>query len=109
MTPDLPAVLTRYFAAQNAHDLDTLVACFAPDAVVRDEGSDIVGQDEIRAWKEQTSAKYRVTVEPLDCRAEGGRTVIVARVAGTFAGSPLDLTYRFAFARDGRIAALAVQ
>lgn len=109
MKPELPDVLARYFAAQNAHDIDGLVACFAPDAVVRDEGSDIVGSDEIRAWKEETGAKYRVTVEPLACSVADGCTVVVARVSGSFDGSPLDLTYRFGLSGDDRIATLQVQ
>jgi ketosteroid isomerase-like protein len=109
MSPDLPAVLARYFAAQNAHDIDGLVACFAPDAVVRDEGADIVGSDRIRAWKEETGAKYRVTVEPLTCSVADGCTVVVARVSGSFDGSPLDLTYRFGISDEDRIATLQVR
>jgi hypothetical protein len=85
-----------------------MVACFAADAVVQDEGRDHVGTDEIRSWTQETSSKYRVTVEPLESRIDGGRTVVVANVAGTFDGSPLDLTYRFGFSRDGRIATLAI-
>jgi uncharacterized protein (TIGR02246 family) len=108
MQPQLPAVLNRYFAAQNTHDVDAMVACFAPDAAVRDEGEDIVGTDAIRAWKQETSAKYRITAEPLDCRVEGDRTIVVARVSGTFPGSPADLTYRFGLAEDGRIGTLEV-
>jgi ketosteroid isomerase-like protein len=48
MKPVLPDILHRYFAAQNAHDIEALVACFAPDAVVRDEGKDIIGTQAIR-------------------------------------------------------------
>ena len=29
MKPDLPDILDRYFKAQNAHDIDAMVACFA--------------------------------------------------------------------------------
>jgi hypothetical protein len=108
MQATLPATLEWYFAAQNAHDIDALIACFAPDAAVRDEGEDIVGTDAIRAWKVKTSAKYRVTAEPLNCRVEGGRTIVVAKVSGTFPGSPANLTYRFGLAADGRISALEV-
>jgi hypothetical protein len=108
MRPELPAILERYFAAQNAHDIDAMVACFAPDAAVRDEGRDIVGTDAIRAWKIETSAKYRITTEPIECTTEGERTVVVVKVAGTFPGSPANLTYRFGFSSDGRIGTLAV-
>jgi hypothetical protein len=51
MKPVLPDTLHRYFAAQNAHDIEAMVACFALDAAVRDEGRDIVGTRAVRAWK----------------------------------------------------------
>ncbi|MGD1876364.1 MAG: nuclear transport factor 2 family protein [Kiloniellaceae bacterium] len=105
---NLPGTLAAYFAAQNRHDIDAIVACFTPDARVRDEGEDIVGPEAIRAWKEATGAKYKVTVEPLESRAEAGRTVVVARVSGNFPGSPANLTYRFGLAEDGRISALGI-
>ena len=108
MQPDLPEVLDRYFAAQNDHDIDAMVACFAADARVRDEGRDIAGSDAIRAWKEATSAKYRIVATPLEGRVENDRTIVVVKVAGSFAGSPAKLTYRFGFTDDGRIAALEV-
>jgi hypothetical protein len=109
MQPELPEVLERYYAAQNEHDIDAMVACFAADAMVRDEGRDIVGTDAIRAWKDETSAKYRVAVVPLECQAEGDRTIVVARVSGNFIGSPANLTYRFSFADDGRIGSLQIR
>ncbi len=108
MPAQLPDLLKRYFAAQNRHDIEALVACFAADAVVHDEGQDMVGTEAIRSWKEATSAKYQVSVEPLASRAEAGRTVVVARVSGTFPGSPAKLTYRFGLADDGRISALEI-
>jgi hypothetical protein len=109
MKPKLPEVLDRYFAAQNAHDIDAMVACFAANAAVRDEGRDIVGTEAIRAWKEETSAKYRISAAPLECRAGDGRTVVVVRVSGTFPGSPANLTYRFRLGDGGRIAALEIR
>jgi len=105
----LPPVLDRYFAAQNAHDIDAMVACFATDAVVHDEGRDIIGTEAIRAWKIDTSAKYRIQAEPIESHQAGDRTVVTARVSGDFPGSPANLTYRFALSVDGRIAALAIR
>ena len=104
----LPIILQHYFEAQNAHDVETMVACFALDATVRDEGRDISGTEAVRAWKKETSANYRITVEPLECRVEAGRTAVVAKVSGNFPGSPANLTYRFGFAADGRISTLEV-
>ena len=109
MKPNLPEVLQRYFQAQNDHDIGAMVACFAPDAVVRDEGRDIIGTDAVRAWKKETSEKYRIAAEPLESRVEGDRTIVVVKVSGTFDGSPANLTYRFGFSGDGRIGALEVR
>jgi len=109
MKPALPNILDRYFEAQNAHDIDAMVACFASDAAVRDEGHDIVGTDAIRSWKEETSAKYRITAEPLESTTEGDRTVVVVKVSGTFDGSPTNLTYCFGFSGKGRIGTLEIR
>lgn len=108
VTPTLPTTISSYFAAQNAHDVDAMISCFAPDAVVHDEGADMVGADAIRAWKEETSRKYRVTVEPLECREDGDKTVVVARATGTFPGSPVNLTYHFGIIEDGQIGVLEI-
>lgn len=105
----LPDTLDRYFDAQNAHDIDGIVACFAPDAAVRDEGHEHRGTEAIRAWKMATSAKYRITATPIEFRNEGDQAIVVARVSGNFAGSPANLTYRFLFSADGRVAALEVR
>ena len=109
MSVNLPGILDRYFNAQNAHDIDAMIACFAPDAVVRDEGHIHTGTDAIRAWKIDTSTKYRITAEPIESRNDGDRTVVVVKVSGTFPGSPANLTYRFGFSADGRIGALEVR
>lgn len=106
-TLNLPPVLEAYFSAQNAHDIDRLVACFAEDAKVRDEGEDIVGRAEIRKWKEKTSAKYKISVEPLRVAEANGRHSVTAKVSGTFPGSPAELTYNFDLV-DGLIATLEV-
>jgi hypothetical protein len=109
MKPDLPEILDRYFAAQNHHDIDAMVACFASDATVRDEGRHVAGTDAIRAWKKETGAKYRITAEPIECRIEDDRTIVVVKASGTFDGSPANLTYRFGFSGDGRIGALEIR
>lgn len=103
----LPEPLQTYFSAQNVHDVDRLIGCFAPGARVRDEGEEIVGRDAIRAWKEKVRDKYHYTTEPLGHRQEGGSDLVTARVTGTFPGSPVELTYRFTLG-DGMIAGLEV-
>ena len=109
MKPKLPGILDPYFHAQNAHDIDAMVACFAPEAAVRDEGREYIGTEAIRAWKMNTSTRYRIAAQPIESRDEGDRTVVLVKVSGTFAGSPANLTYRFGFSADGRISALEVR
>ena len=105
---NLPGILDCYFNAQNAHDIDAMVDCFAPDAVVRDEGREYIGTEAIRAWKIDTSTRYHITAQPIESSVEGDRTVVIVRASGTFAGSPLRLSYRFGFSADRRIGALDV-
>lgn len=107
MPLSLSATLLKYFAAQNAHDIDGLVDCFAIDAKVRDEGEDIVGRDKIRAWKQKVRDTYNVTIEPLRSSQADGYELVTARVEGTFPGSPIELTYQFNII-DGQIASLKV-
>jgi SnoaL-like domain len=109
MSVNLPGILGRYFNAQNAHHIDEMVACFAPDAIVRDEGHSHVGTDAIRAWKIDTSTKYRISATPLEYRSEDDGTIVIVNVTGAFPGSPANLTYRFGFSADGRIGALEVR
>jgi hypothetical protein len=65
---DLPGPVATYLAAVKAKDADMLALCFADDARVHDENSDYWGLDAIRAWKQETDAKYRyvMVMEPLD-------------------------------------------
>lgn len=108
MPLDLPDPLPRYFAAQNALDADLMTACFAPDAVVHDEGGTYVGSEAIRGWKRDTIAKYGISIEPLDASQQDDKFVVVARVAGKFPGSPANLTYAFAMSPDGLIRILDI-
>jgi len=98
MTLKLPDPLSEFFAAANAHDPDRVAACFAADASVRDEGRDRRGRDAIRAWVEETSRKYHHRTDATAVEEEADRTVVTARVAGDFPGSPIDLRYRFKLA-----------
>jgi hypothetical protein len=107
MALELPTPLPAYFAATNARDIDGRLATFAADASVRDEGHDLAGHDAISAWIIETTRKYRFTATPLELDQEDGRTIVTARVSGTFPGSPIELRYRFTLA-GGKIAALAI-
>jgi hypothetical protein len=46
----LPELLSRYFEATDAHDVERLVALFADTGTLVDAGATRHGLDEIRAW-----------------------------------------------------------
>jgi NAD(P)-dependent dehydrogenase (short-subunit alcohol dehydrogenase family) len=88
MKPELPSILARYFAAQNDHDIDAMVACFVPDAAVRDEERDIVGTDAIRSWKElrlfwrRPNWNARDPVTTANLELDGGRALVTGGTRG---------------------------
>jgi ketosteroid isomerase-like protein len=104
MTVKLPRSLTEYFAAANTDDADRVAACFAEDAVVRDEGRDIHGRGAVRAWAEESRRKYRFHAEVMTVEEAADRTVVTAQLTGDFPGSPVDLRYQFKLAGSEIIA-----
>jgi hypothetical protein len=107
MPLSLPDPIAAYFRAQNAHDVDGMLATFASQARVRDEGQDLTGSAAIRAWIDDTTRKYHPSVTPLGIEQVDGRSIVKVRVSGTFPGSPIELSYRFKV--EGRlIAALEI-
>jgi ketosteroid isomerase-like protein len=88
--------LGAYFAAKNRQDVGAMLACFAADAIVVDESRQRRGEAAIRQWIEDSTAKYRVTVEPLSVNEYDGGAVVAGLVSGNFSGSPVKLRYTFA-------------
>jgi ketosteroid isomerase-like protein len=107
MSVALPQPIAAYFAATNAHGVRAMVESFAEDAVVRDEGKQHQGLDDIRAWMHETIAKYDFTVEPTDVTETGGKTIVTALVSGTFPGSPASIRHAFTLNR-GKIVLLEI-
>ncbi len=95
----LPPAIDLYVKAENAGDVESLSECFAPDAVVRDEGRTYEGLAAIKQWKAETKKKYQHTVEPLASLQKGDKTIVTNRLTGNFPGSPVDL--QFVFGLDG--------
>jgi ketosteroid isomerase-like protein len=107
MSLRLPKPVTTYLAAIDAKGTDMLALCFAEDAVVHDEGHDYRGLDTIRSWKQQTQAKYKYVMEPLDASVSGKIVKLRARLTGDFPGSPVELNYMFTLA-NGKITSLEI-
>jgi hypothetical protein len=61
----------------------------------------------IKEWKAHTKKRYNHTVTPLDVTERDGKTVLKARLAGDFPGSPVTLEFSFVV-EDGKIASLEI-
>ena len=93
MSLSLPPPIALYVTLENAGDTETLSACFAPNAIVRDEGRTYEGLAAITAWKAETKRKYHHTVTPLEVTSQQGKTVLKARLTGDFPGSPVTVHF----------------
>jgi len=101
MDAKLPGALASYFTAVNAHDIERVLALFADDAIVKDEGEEHRGRDAIRAWMRATSQKYGpLDVEPTAAVESGPVAVVTSVVSGNFKGSPATLRYTFTVERE---------
>lgn len=112
MNSDLPATLpdaiSRYIEASNSFDANAAVACFAPDAVIRDEDQDYIGIEAIKNLVSQSSAKYQPHATVTGARNDGEKVMLTVKVAGQFPGSPVELKFDFLL-RQGKIAKLTIQ
>lgn len=106
MTLNLPKAVAAYFAADKA-DSETVSRCFTDDAVVKDEGHTYNGRAAIKKWKEEVSAKYEYTSEPIACEQVDGKFAVTCRLTGNFPGSPVDLRFFFQLEGD-KIASLLI-
>jgi ketosteroid isomerase-like protein len=111
-TNPLPTVISRYFAAAEADDIEALVDCFSEDAVVADEERTWRGRTAVRTWRQTVATRYRYTLDVLGAtpRGESGGQEhydVLTHLEGNFPGGAIDLIYEFGL-RDGRIAGLQV-
>jgi ketosteroid isomerase-like protein len=107
MTTDLPPQIDGFVRASNDGDVEALLALFADDAVVHDEGGEHNGSAAIRAWREEVERKYTFTMAPRKIAQRGDKTVLTATLTGDFPGSPVTLDHDFTLAAD-RIVELAI-
>ena len=96
MLAQLPLPIDLYVKLENSGDTERLSECFAPDAVVRDEGHTYEGLAAIKKWKAETKKKYNHTVTPLEVAERDGKTVLKAKLVGNFPGSPVTVNFNFA-------------
>lgn len=96
MTEDLPPPVAAYAAANARLDADGMLAAFAWDAVVQDEGARHEGREAIRAWIQTATIGAQAIFTPKTWREDGETVVVEGPVEGDFPGSPIRLTFRFA-------------
>jgi hypothetical protein len=84
-----------------------MIAVFAEDATVHDEGRDHVGVSAIRTWMEETIEKYDYKVEPIESSRNGSSAVVLVSLRGKFPGSPITLQYAFTLSGE-RVARLEI-
>lgn len=107
MALSLPTAIAAYFAAERNQDFDALAQCFSEQGSVLDEGGAHKGPAAIAQWAREAKRKYGHTTEPLSASEVGGKVVVIARIAGSFPGSPIELSHAFEFAGD-KIAVLKI-
>ena len=104
----LPRPIEVFMSSENTHDTEALADCFAPDAVVKDEGQTLQGLKAIKAWRRETAKKYRHRLEPVATAARDGKTVVSTKLTGDFPGSPVTVDFVFTLKGD-KIAALEIE
>ena len=100
MPISLPPIIQRYLDASNAHDVKSILACFADDALVRDENETRRGEIDIERWASETIDKYKFHFEPLSAEVRENETIVSMEVSGSFPGSPITLDYHFTLANE---------
>jgi hypothetical protein len=108
MSSQLPAPIEHYVQIANSGALETVPECFAPDAIVHDEGQTYEGVPAIKNWMAATKKKYGHTIAPLELAERGGQNVLKARLAGSFPGSPITVNFSFVLA-GGKIRSLEIR
>jgi hypothetical protein len=107
MSIRLPVPIDLYIRMENSGDVEAVADCFAPDATVRDEGGTYRGLAAIKEWKAETKKKYGHTVAPLAVAHRDGKTILTARLTGSFPGSPVTIEFSFVL-EEGKIASLEI-
>ena len=96
----------RYFELATQADSEPYFSQFTHDAVVEDEGREYHGIDEIRRWRTEVP---RVKYDVLAVVESGAGSTTTAQISGDFPGSPVNLSFYFEFAPDGRISVLRIR
>ncbi|HEY3872585.1 MAG TPA: nuclear transport factor 2 family protein [Actinocrinis sp.] len=104
-------VIAEQIAAVNAHDTEAIVAAFAPDAYLNDNGREFRGAAALREWVEREVVAAKVTVEVREVVDHYGDAIVRAVYDGDFdrTGMPPEILLSNYYAvRDGKITSLLI-
>jgi hypothetical protein len=103
-----PDVIRRYFMLDTDREIDSIVALFADDATVVDEGETRRGTAAIRAWQTGPASRYTYTTDVLGVDAlTADRVVVTGRLTGNFPRGTAELKWEFTVTGD-RISQLVI-
>jgi hypothetical protein len=102
MSAALPRTIQNYIDASNAHDVQSILTCFADD-----ENTTHRGKIDIERWAMETIEKYKFHLRPLGTEEHDREIVVRVEISGTFPGSPISLDYHFTLTND-KIASLII-
>jgi hypothetical protein len=98
---ELPAAITTYLPAHQAHDNKTAIGAFAADAAVTDEGQTYHGREQILGWLDKSAGAYTYTTEFVGASQDGATGWdVIQHLEGDFPGGSVDLHYRFTLDGD---------
>lgn len=99
----IPGPIATFIRAINDHDPGAFLSTFSSDAVVTDVGREFRGAAAIKEWSEREIFGVNVTLEVIDVESRASKTVITAKVDGTFdrTGLPDPLLLSHHFTLDG--------
>src|SRR5437764_12977801 len=95
MSAALPRIIQNYLEASNAHNVQSILACFADGATVRDENTTHHGKIDIERWPTETLEKYKIQFKPLSAEQRDHETLVAVQISGTFPGRPVTVGYHF--------------
>ena len=103
-----PDAVAQYQEAHDRRDVETALAAFAPNAIVKDDGHEYHGRNEIRDWLSRASTQFTYTRTLTGANALDANTWLVTNhLEGDFPGGVVDLRYRFVLA-DNLISELEI-
>ncbi|MCR5879162.1 nuclear transport factor 2 family protein [Phenylobacterium sp. J367] len=100
MSLDLPSPIAAYVAANARLDADAMLAPFAADAVVRDNGAVLRGHAELRRLFDAEVIPVKAIFSPDSCATSTARWSSRGPAHGDYPGSPIRFTYRFTLEND---------